>query len=322
MRRALLWSILVFGAVNAALLPVDSRMWLDEDRFVWDFKWSRMKPGRLVLLGDSQAMSGVMPSLLGGITNLGVPSQQPEGLIPWADRLPPETEYVVINTSAYFLFKSEVVQSFETYYRTTVPLSPQEILFAPGLAGRNTGDAVYRSIQALPILTFRDRLSPVLGAAVPLEELSRRRAKNEMIQEHLHRTGGFWTWRGSGERVCGRNIEPGPGGFVVFRPRPRAEKALRIVLEKLHARGIRTALVIIPFSRAWAAQTEPLIDERVRELSSRIAAETGSRFIEAPDRSQYEDMFHDWTHLDACGAEKYSKFLYEALREDFKKVNK
>lgn len=335
MRRLLLpagLSLLVFACVNVLMIgPAQTgRRWLEEDLFVWEYKWNHPVPAaRIVVLGDSQAMSGILPSEFSSrgssLENLGLPSQQPEGLLPLIERLPEETQSVIINVSPYFLFKSEVVQSFYSYYRGTAGFSLEDLRRDRKLAGQNTGDAVYRMIRWMPVLAFRDRLSPILTKANPFAEMEKRRLRTEIIEKSLREEKGFWTWKAADPRECGLSVRSPAAGFLPFKDRPGSEEALRQAVKRIQERGKRVALVSIPFSEAWASLTDPGINNRLHNVMRQVAAGAGGspggsvEVIETPDRSEYRGLFHDWTHLDYCGARKYSAWLYGRLSEEFKK---
>lgn len=314
-------SVMVFALVNLVLSgPADAaRRWLDEDLFVWDFKWSRpLPPADVVVLGDSQAMSGILPSEFAKrgvrMLNLGLPSQQPEGILPLIARIPPEARIALINVSPYFVFKSEVQKSFYNYYRTTAPFSFEELGLDRKLAGQNTGDAVYRMIKGLALFRFRDRLSPILIQSDPAAEMRRRENRSRLIEETLISENGFWVWKAEDPRRCGQAAPPPAAGIVSYKERPEAESALKLARERLRARGLQVVLVYIPFSDAWASLAEPGINQRVHNVMRRIGSE--SIVIETPDRSEYRGLFHDWTHLNYCGAQKYTAWLYDRLRSE------
>lgn len=327
MRRLLLpagLSLLLFVLVNVLFIePASySRRWLDEDLVVWNYKWNASMPrANIAALGDSQVMSGILPSEFRrrgqSLVNMGLPSQQPEGLFPLIERLPEGTRLVIIGVSPYFMFKSEVVQSFYTYYRATAPFSLADLRRDRKLAGQNTGDAVYRMLRWMPVLQFRDRLSPILTKARPFEEAELRGVRTELIERTLKEEDGFWTWKARNPRECGAVVSAPGSGFLVFKDRPGSEDALRYALKSIQEKGMRAVLVSIPFSEPWAGLTDPRINDRLHSVMRRFAG--SARVVETPDRGEYRGLFHDWTHLDYCGAGKYSAWLYDRLGAEFKK---
>src|SRR5207253_1977181 len=85
-------ALLIFAALNLTVAAFDRRiaLWKDADSFVWHTKANKLLDGRLrdvdvLILGDSQTMSGVVPQILEKATgrkfyNFGLPAQQPEGM--------------------------------------------------------------------------------------------------------------------------------------------------------------------------------------------------------------------------------------------------
>jgi hypothetical protein len=167
-------------------------------------------------------------------------------------------------------------------------------------------------IRPLPLFQFRDRLSPLLTQADPLQEMRRRSQRSGLIEKTLTEENGFWVWKAQDPRRCGQSIPPPVQGLVTYRDRPQAEDALKLAVQKLGQRGLRVYLVYIPFSEVWVSLTEPGIDGRVQNVMRRIGSQ--AEVLETPDVREYRGLFHDWTHLNYCGAEKYTSWLLQQMR--------
>ena len=293
------------------LLP-ESGSWLETDEFVWRAKTDHLARGfsaHTVILGDSQAMSGILPPA--GVYNLALPSQQPEGV----ERMARDVgqvrglRRVIINVSPFFLFKSEVLQSFLSYYRNTYDWSFADLNpdLMP-LSGKNTGDSVYRMIRFLPVLRLRDRMSPALASADPISFVAGRKETNLKIEKILNDQRGFWVWK-STDQTCNADIPPPPPMLLAYADRPGAVESLERSVQGLRARGLEVFLVYIPLSDVWASLALRGTDDRVIAVMRRME-KVGSVTLPIADRAQYKGLFRDWTHLNRCGAEKFTSWLF------------
>ena len=206
----------------------------DSDSFVWSEKLERISSGRLsgvrtIVLGDSQAMSGIVPADLGADAyNLALPSMQPEGLLALVPRIRrlPQLRRVIINISPYSLFQSDVTAPFQTYARAELlPRNPAILLQRPGLRAGRAGDSLdlalsvsqlYQAhrngtlfasmehrLNGVPLSLVRQNPRIVNKGAVdeflssrwqPGIEMARARARNLLLRGLLERGHGFWTW--------------------------------------------------------------------------------------------------------------------------------
>lgn len=306
-----LGSFVIACVLSWAALP-ESTYWLETDEFVWRTKTDRLENGlsaHTVILGDSQAMSGVIPGQ--GMYNLARPSEQPEGV----ERMARDVgqvrglRRVIINVSPFFLFKSEVLQSFLSYYRNTYDWSFADLNpdLMP-LSGKNTGDSVYRMIRFLPVLRLRDRMSPALASADPISFIAGRKEANLKIEKILDEQRGFWVWK-STDQTCNADIPPPPPMLLAYADRPGAVESLERSVQGLRARGLEVFLVYIPLSDVWASLALRGTDDRVNAVM-RMMEKVGSVTLPIADRAQYKGLFRDWTHLNRCGAEKFTSWLF------------
>ena len=328
------------------------------DRFVWQSRAalvSELESGTMarqtLILGDSQAMSGIRPDLFGPefgkVYNLGLPSAQPEALLsmlPALERQRPSL--IIVNISPYSLYRTEVYRAFLGYYRSEfISLHWPNPLRRPYLYGDSAGEALatvldglklYHANSAIRNMATDHSLSlmvspgpfPGLGYAKPAgqplataPDLRRKmqglKAKNQLLSRILGVTGGFWTWRDfrmpptschSGE------LMPLPA-TVVFKERPEAIQAWKEFLQKATQYSGRVVVVSVPFSPAWHETVDRILpssklSQSVHSIVDEIPG--GVDYIAAP--SDYENSdFYDWNHLDYCGAERYTRFLTEAL---------
>lgn len=370
----------------------------DADRFLWYVKTARVRErvpevtdARLLILGDSQAMSGIIPEILDErlktqtpSINLGMPSQQPEGLLVLARFLPSvardQRRRVIVNVNPFSLFESPVKQSFDYYFRQelarydasansllkafarpgealhqrllALPLYEANYILAPlgGIGEAGLSDFPFAQLRARPDLLPADEYAEYLGGARPgpLAIARARIQNNRRLRSSLDAGRGFWTWKKMespdfSQAECRRRARSGGDpalsfagvpGSLVYVPRPAAVDAYRRLLDVLSAKGYETLLVEIPFSPAYgnlvnearvyamvsAAVEKIAVDQRpgvVGVLGFGLDAGSRGRGSPAPlplpDSLRSPHAHHDLTHLSACGAAAYTRWLATEL---------
>lgn len=227
--------LILSGEFLARLLEPRLKLAADSDSFVWSEKLALLSSRRLsgvqtIIVGDSQAMSGVVPAELEGpVYNLALPSLQPEGLLPIAADFSqlPQLRRVVVNISPYSAFQSEVAGAFLTYAKAELlPVRPLLLFERPGLEAKSAGDqldlalfglsALYRShrygqliasferristvplsvVRKNPALADKQVLNQFLASTwMPLGALAEREQENLRTRELLASGRGYWTW--------------------------------------------------------------------------------------------------------------------------------
>ncbi len=349
-------AIFLFIAANfaARLFQTQTSLWKDADSYVWNTKMGALFRGDLknteiLILGDSQTMSGVLPEILEKslrrkVYNFGLPAQQPEGMESLAALLKeqaPSLRTIVINVNPYCMFKTEVYDAFLTYYRgEMLNHAPGTLLLRPDLAGRSPGQFLHQSLQSLPIYSLHfaveqhfenpasnKKNDPEQAEAYfrtgwsPLESIRSAREKNLAVGRIISEHRGFWTWKNFTvpELRCSSSIvEDVPVRGVPYFDRPLAGPSWQRTLAKLSGSGYRIVIAQIPFSEVWNKSTD--YDGVYRRLNARIGEFKKDHLnlvvIPLPPAADYRapGMFQDWTHLSACGAARYTKFLAEAMK--------
>ena len=392
---------LIFAAANIALMLAPAlnpfTELRDADRFLWYAKTARVRErvaeladARLLILGDSQAMSGIIPEILderlktgAPSINLGMPSQQPEGLLVLARFLPDvardQRRRVILNVNPFSLFASPVKQSFDYYFREelarygassnslleafarpgealhqrllALPFYEANFILAPlgGIGEAGLSDFSFAQLRARPDLLPAEEYTQYLGGARPgpLAIARTRVASNRRLQSLLDAGRGFWTWKKMtspdfSQAECGRRAlaggDPalsfnGVPGALVYQPRPAAIDAYRRLLDVLAAKGYETLLVEIPFSPAYGnlvneTQVYALVAAGVAKITADrppavvgvlgfgLDADSGQRrsALPLPDMLRSPHAYHDLTHLSACGAAEYTRWLAAELQ--------
>ncbi|MCB1302857.1 MAG: hypothetical protein KDK37_01190 [Leptospiraceae bacterium] len=330
------------------------RFYQHPDRVVWMLRadWlSGDRPVDTLILGDSQAMSGLRPDVLGSefgrIENLGLPSAQPEALLSVLSYLERHrVRTLIVNISPYSMYRTEVYDAFLNYYRSEWISLRWPSPLQTGLYGDSGGEVLstlmaglglYRINGVIRNLSTDETLSmfvqpgpfPGIGAAsnpnalalAPrfLESMRTLRLKNGNLQSILSRTNGFWTWRdfrAPGEEQCdAASLKPLPA-TIRFRPRPQAIEAWIEFLKRASPHADRIFLVIIPFSDSWHETVDRILPSgKVSLTVEKIAerAHVGNLTVVGPPSDFSDKDFYDWNHLDYCGAARYSRWLKQRI---------
>lgn len=322
---ALLLFLLIGMNLWLARLEPQWRLFSNTDTFVWHEKVNLLAgdglaAAPLLVLGDSQAMSGVLAADLdAGAYNLGLPSQQPEGLLALANQLAhaPRAGRILISISPYSLFKSDVLRAFQTYFRSALlPRSAALLVGSPTIIGDSAGEALEFLLLQMPLYqvhqlgflygSFEQRLPEVPLQMVrrqpkfvnlpatdrfltsgwePLAAARAQGQRNQMVRRILKDNRGFWTWQAFGDTgpgscsPSGRSIPGAPPVKQTFANRPEARVFWRKVMLSLKRQGREVHLIQLPFSDAWERSTYP--DEVYRRLDQALI-ELGNDFAQAP----------------------------------------
>ena len=352
--------VLSFFLLNALFSRLEMKLLdlRDHDGYVWQHKLHLLSDGSLsqaevLILGDSQVMGGIFPSAMEGnsrsVYNLGLPSQQPEGMVllaRMAVEKMPKLKRVIINVSPFSVFKSDISVSFRKFYKNeALHFYPVTLLRNPAQAG-GVGDWFYQLLRISPVFRFRDitfhftSIGEVHKTDVPelmreKEEVenyllngpnlsvaqNRRREKNGFIREELNRNQGFWIWNrfvpldASPERVCQVSGEKmaNTGWKLLYPDRSGAIAAWRELLSVFSNRNIPVVLVRIPFEDSWhsIADSKDVNRRFTEKIEKILAGSDNTIFLDRPDSWPSDDssLYRDWVHLSFCGAQKYSSWL-------------
>lgn len=331
-------ALLAFGGSGPARPGTDG---LDRDAFVWRAKIAALEAGRLratrtLVLGDSLAMSAVLPAELAAglsaagldagdetsVYNLALPAQQPEGLLALLDGADfPRLERVIVNFSPFAFFETEIFAGFRTYARGELwPRRPAALLRFAYLLESPAG-AADQLARLLPLYELRPAaaLFALSEAEDPFAQLRLRRAEQERIASLLERDRGFWTWN---RVAAARPACPGPTpaartfpGRREYRERSGALRAWPLLLEELRSRS-RVYVIQVPLSQTWrnsvaAERVYGRLDKALNDWSRRIPEPV---ILPRPAQTAYAGGdFVDWTHLSYCGARRYTAWLARAI---------
>ncbi len=267
------------------------RYYQHPDRVVWMLRARALQEHKLpdtMILGDSQAMSGLRPHLFGKeygrVYNLGLPSAQPEALLSVVPYLEDrQVKTLIVNISPYSMYETEVYDAFLNYYRSEFialnwPGLQRAYLYGDSggevLESTLSGMGLYRLNAGIRNLSTDEELSlmvqpgpfpgigysarPAAQGVVNAPSLASRMRKlrevNAKIESILDSTNGFWTWRNfqapSRDDCDAGELKPLPAS-IRFKPRPEAIRAWVDFLNQASRYVERIILIRIPFSDSW-----------------------------------------------------------------------
>ncbi|MEQ8351128.1 MAG: hypothetical protein RH862_06570 [Leptospiraceae bacterium] len=361
MRRFLSLAFLcILGAMIIGYAGQQLKHYQHPDRTVWMLRAQELngEPIQTMILGDSQAMSGIRPDLFnadsGRVINMGLPSAQPEALISFIPYLEEHSvDTLIVNISPYSLYHTEVFDAFLNYYRHEFisvrwPSANRMYLYGSSageaLGTVFSGVGLYRLNSAIRNLATDTNNSfivqpgpfPGIGYGIPegeallkepslLEKMRNIRRMNQSIEEILRSTNGFWTWRDfkepSRSRCDTEELKPLPA-TLRFKERPEAVQAWQDFLNLASPHVGRIVLIRIPFSKSWHDTVDKILPSA--KVSSDIQSILGN--LDYPEKVVYlsegkdfpNSEFYDWNHLDYCGARKYTLFLLEQMQDQKK----
>lgn len=316
----------------------------DQDIVVWNAKHEAMEAGFLigadgVILGDSQAMGGLLPERLQENTglsfyNMALPANMPEGVEAQAElleRYAPQSTLWIVNVSPIFLFKSDVVRAFQTYARAElVRRSPWTTIGPKGLID-SPAQALHQLLLFVPLYRANDALSSFVSfdangspshSSPVYERYHERYRANGRVLSILRQHRGWWTWKTTEiSTTCEppARLEKLPSR-TAYERRIEAENSLRrFLIYAVRNPARRVILVQIPLSETWESSAAPDVYRRLDLALARVTdgVERVSVLPRMPRRSW---SFHDWTHLSHCGALEFTDAVsQELIRLDVKK---
>jgi hypothetical protein len=282
------------------------------------------------------------------VYNLSLPAMQPEGLeslIHLIDTHAPGVKRILVNISPYNAFSSDVYQGFLNYYRTELMVYDPAAPFRGGisLAGKSAGDYLERLLVYLPLYALHDTLYPassfggnlsdypfsslrrnpdlipgtryssfLLNYSGPETGMLHRIEENQKIADLMDLYRGYWIWKSlrDPQQGCVDGETTGIGGYFEFRDRRGSQESWHRVLKSLAKTGREVLLIQIPLSPFWEKTTDPrTVYSRLDRLIEEASRGLNVRVFPRPDVGDYRGLFNDWTHLNYCGAKKYTLWL-------------
>lgn len=321
----------------------------DVSSFLWYRINQRNLPKQyydLVILGDSQILTGINPKILSEKTNQSIlfiprPSEQPEGI--WNKILELESKgiqykKILFNISPLTVSKNMLSNShralatnFDSFHWRyyTEPILRKTYL-------KTISDSIhYMVIQIFPLLKVNSSISseikfiPVSKKVHFSEEkidqllgssffnlLEDRFYKNNLLEKILVSNDYHWEWENySNGRICKPNkdnpkLQPELASAFI-NPRKETIVVWKKIIEHLTKKNITIQLLYIPFSPL----SESVIQTRnpyspFSQAIQALESETKVKILLVENLLLQED-FSDYIHPNTCGSEKITKIIVD-----------
>lgn len=302
-----------------------------------------------LFLGDSQLMSGINPtelqrSLGKRILFLPRPSEQPEGILIRIKELLSSglrPERVFLNANYFNTADVDIVPAHRSLvlnydsFRWSMYWNSQERTFY----FRNIGDALFFALARIfPLMKLNSaisseirtipkteqfpetdpRLSEILSIN-PIERWKANRDKNERLVAELERNDGFLEWNNS-ETYTGKCVPndspqalPGRGWESNYKKiRASSLAAWRSIFKILQKENIPFEVLLIPSRPDFVVAIGG--DNALSQFETVLKADGIP--LTKPEEPFEISVFGDYTHLNACGVEKFTRWFRKQRTED------
>ncbi len=339
-----LLSFLTFGhLLNYFFIPYS-----DKSSFIWANLSEKKIPKSeidILILGDSQVLSGIMPLELQKefrdkkIFYYPRPSEQPEGIYYFLltnvfnDNLKPKL--IIWNLSLIGLTKSGLVEAHRKLFKDRVPFNfvvyTDPFLSSFYLKGFIGGfEYTISKLLAYPIVSFQlttefSLIPRSLNMNLqsnqlenftlhnPFKSLLINYERNQFILKNMNENLGYYDW------TLDENLERNSCfkkqkdsyqvliNFTYYEMRDKAFQVWEKIISTLNQKNISHKILIIPFHPELKGETKNFI------LSTFKKNYNSKNFWEISNLT--EEDYGDYIHPNSCGAKKITKFLIEKLNE-------
>ncbi|MDX1957625.1 MAG: hypothetical protein SFU98_03580 [Leptospiraceae bacterium] len=322
----------------------------EKNSYLWELARNRKIPIQnyeLGIIGDSQFLSGIIPSKLGIPVNkilfLARPAEMPESIYLRLLELKKEKNLpkkILINLSPITTSKNEITESNRNLVQNFSSFS-FEILYNKRLSSfylKNlTGGIKYILSSIFPVLKLRSNLitemklipsseridlsSRILTDYLeidPIQNLLYQKSYNEKIKIYQEKNHYSWNW--SGNTSC-FPMKTELSSFLNFVFSNYRKESLEMYIEignLLKENNIEFLFVVIPFEKK--AMEIVGFENKLFPLETvlqKLELEFGKDKIYRVDKEKFlTEHFFDFTHLNFCGMNILTNELSERLRRN------
>lgn len=289
---------------------------------------------KVLVLGDSQIVSGVTPDLIAEIEGVKAdevlyfpkPSQQPEGIL--ADSLEvvrefPKLNRVYVNLSPLNTSKNSVTdanrQLFFSFGNFSLNTLTHPLLRKAYFS--NLTDLSWKwIIEIFPFFGLSSNLNRLVYDPIAQSDIPRRKQEFRYIKESMETSQGSWVWKSIGDDPTLDELEEFPSNSSQILA-GRRDLSIRIWLDFLqlwNQQNVEVIFLRIPFS--------PKMEKDILKTKANLVADEFFKTITS-DTNQtkvtvfdfksvfLEDYqyFGDLTHLNQKGRDALSKILKKKL---------
>ncbi|XDD54955.1 hypothetical protein AB3N62_03870 [Leptospira sp. WS4.C2] len=289
---------------------------------------------KVLVLGDSQIVSGVSPNTIAEIEGVSVeevlflpkPSQQPEGIL--SDSLEmisrlPKLKKVYVNLSPLNTSKNSVTDANRQLFYSFGNLSSYTIthpLLRKAYFSNLTDFSWKLVILVFPYFGLSSNLNRLVYDSIAQTDIPQRKKEFRYIKQSMEMNQGSWVWKSIGEDPTLKESEEFPNLNTTMLA-GRRDLSIQLWLECLRLwdeRNLEVVFLRIPFS--------PKMERDIVQTNANYVADTFFKTITSnPNKKNVlvidfksvflEDYFYfaDLTHLNQKGRDALSKILKKVL---------
>ncbi|MBE7410663.1 MAG: hypothetical protein HS129_01145 [Leptospiraceae bacterium] len=329
-------------------------VYVERTSFIWSEISKRKIPKKnidLLILGDSQITSGISPThLKKELQKLKKdfhffyyprPSEQPEGMLILTRefRKTFDFKYLVLNISPVTTSKNLISESHKSLFQNFSPFSTEPLKdFDMGkFYFKNiSGYCYYFFLQGFPLLKLNSNLSKEMEIvksrtldkklkdtveAPIFSEWENNFQKNIFLKNLFIQSEFYWEWGNfsKSQNICiPKKSPPGlPAGVESAFLNLRKEALISWEKIAVENRDKKIFLIYLQFSPF----AEEKIGSKLKNSPIQVSLNALKRFsnielLTVPKNFFSSEDFADFTHLNFCGMEKFTKFLSERLQRE------
>ncbi|TGN10551.1 hypothetical protein [Leptospira ilyithenensis] len=299
---------------------------------------------KILVLGDSQIISGITPETIAEIENVNVdrvvyeprPSEQPEGILDKYYRIKkqyPSIRKIYLNISPISITRNSVTDAHKQLYYSFGEFRIHQLVDEDLRRAYFSSfyDLVWKwGIEVFPFFGLNGNFSSVfsilpsnsqfyefdpetnssLSKNPSLEILKTRKNDSLYLEKHWDSLGRSWVWKdfGTKQEINKNSIFPRGSAIGFTKKREASIRIFRKLINEVKQSNISIVCLDIPFSFSLEKDME---EHGVKDLFERELEDLeGCQRIRL-NREKFKEMnlFKDWTHLNEKGRDVLHQIL-------------
>jgi len=291
----------------------------------------------VLVLGDSQIISGIAPETIAEMENINVdsviyeprPSEQPEGMLDKYYQLKkqyPSIRKVYLNISPISVTRNSVTDAHKQLYFSFGKFNIHQLVDGDLRKAyfSSAYDLIWKwAIEIFPFFGLNGNISSIVSILPSnsqfydfdsktnstltknqsLDIFSSRKNDSAYLKKHWNETGRSWVWKNYGttkQEIDDSSVFPKGSAIGFTRKREISIRIFRKLIGDAKSSKIAIVCLDLPFSSPLEKDME---DHGVTLLfEAELAELKDCRYIRpGRDAFQQKDLFADWTHLNEKG---------------------
>ncbi|TGM01342.1 hypothetical protein [Leptospira jelokensis] len=295
-------------------------------------KWN--PSGKILVLGDSQIVSGILPETIAALENVPVeeviflpkPSQQPEGIYSDTLYLIPKLtnlKKIYVNLSPLNTSKNSITDAHKQLYYSFSKLVFTDLMdpMLRNVYFPNVTDLLWKvNIQIFPYFGLSSNLNRIFYDQTVQTDLKHRRLEFDSIQKSMEERSGAWIWKSIGKdpSITKDEVFQNLDTTILAGKRNGSIQLWNKAIQTWKEKQIEVVVLRIPFSPQMEMDLNQKQGNGVSDsLLQSIQLEANGSKVKVYNfksifLNQYE-YFADLTHLNQKGRDVFAKVLKKEL---------